>query len=83
MIEITMMLLPATGGVPRHLGTAKIWNDATGDLQSGNYQVTLSVRGKPKQVWRKGTVKGFARKRLKAWDLLYRALSATVGGLEC
>ena len=74
-----MTLIPATGGKPQHLGTAKIWNDATGDLRSGNYQATLSVRGISNQVWKKGMVKGFARKRLKAWDLLYRVLEDIVG----
>ena len=31
-------------------------------------------------IWRRGTVKGFDRKRRGAWDLLLLALEATVGG---
>lgn len=80
MIVVIVELWP--GGDParkRHLGTAKIANDGRGTLFDGDYNVTLLKNGRPNQVWRKGRVEGFPRRRLGAWDLLYRALSATVG----
>ncbi len=80
MIRVTVELLP--GGREdrkRHLGTAIIVNDGSGDLSTGNYTVSLSKRGRPKDKWKTGSVRRFPRKRLGAWDLLYRALADTVG----
>lgn len=62
----------------RHLGTAQIWNDGTGDRGRGNYHVTLSKWGS-RETWRAGLLQGFPRLHLGPWDLLLRALIATVG----
>ena len=80
MIVVTVELLSAVTGARTHLGTAVIANDGRGTVTSGNYDVRLSKRGRPADIWRRGRVEGFPRKRLGAWDLLYRALRATVGG---
>lgn len=60
----------------RVLGQATISNDGTGTKGVGNYKVTL-WRQKA-GVWRSGVVTKFPRLRLGIWDLLYRALRATV-----
>ena len=66
----------------RHLGTARIVNDATGTATVGHYDATFSKRGSPTSVWRRSRVTNFPRKRLGAWDLLCAALVAALGGLE-
>jgi len=54
------------------LATGMIANAGTGTLARGNYRVLLrDAAGRP---WKNGTVEGFPRKRLLAWDLLFRAL---------
>lgn len=82
MLRVTIDLIPGGTGEPRTLGVAHIINDATGDAQTGNYEVvllkSLEYASKP-GVWKSGEVKGFPRKRLGPWDLLCRALNATVG----
>lgn len=79
MIRVTVELIPATGGPPRHLGTAYISNDGTGNKQAGNYRAMFSKARQPKTPWRKGSVEGFPRLRRGAWDLLYLALRSAVG----
>jgi hypothetical protein len=54
------------------LATGTITNTATGSPTQGNYFVDL--RDKAGRPWRHTTLLGFPRKRLLAWDLLYRAL---------
>ena len=90
MIVVHVQLWP--GGdqsKAKHLGTATITNDGTGDPANrrrgkestlGNYRVRLSKRGQPTVRWRDGRVEGFRRKRYGAWDLLYLALRACLGG---
>lgn len=79
MLRITIELLPfGSEARKRHLGTMEISNDGTGDLEIGNYDVRLSKWGRPGQTWRRGRVEGFPRRRLGPYDLLYRALLATV-----
>lgn len=63
----------------RHLGTAVIANDGTGDPQTGNYWVKLYGKGEKRRLWRETVVADFPRKRLLVWDLLYRALKNVVG----
>ncbi len=63
----------------RHLGTAWIANDASGDRNTGHYWVKLFSRGKQKRLWKEGTVHDFPRLRLTAWDLLYRSLRNILG----
>lgn len=81
MLVVTIELWPrGDESRKRHLGTARIVNDGTGTADSGNYRVELSKWGRPKSVWRQGTVRGFPRRRRGPWDLLYRALGAAVRG---
>ncbi len=63
-----------------HLGTAKIANDKTGTGATGNYKATLSRKGSPNSIWKTVNVKGFPRKRLLTWDLVYRVLREAIGG---
>ena len=79
MIRVTVELIPHGVGKPRHLGTAYIVNDGSGDVVIGNYKATLSKWGRPKAVWKGVEVKGFNRKKRGAWDLLYLTLKAAVG----
>lgn len=83
MLRVTIDLLPSGDeSRKRTLGVVNIANDLTGDLDTGNYDVWLSksLVGKAGQTWKKGRVEGFPRRRLGPYDLLYRALRATVGG---
>lgn len=88
MIRVTVELLPKGRGQPQHLGTMEITNDGTGNRSRGNYTYRLSMRGKPEVTLRAGAVKGFPRRALLAWDLLYRVLHDAVGarnakGVQC
>lgn len=56
----------------RTLATGYIVNDNTGTLKSGNYQIVLHDKAGKK--WKTGEVKGFARQRWLAWDLLFLSL---------
>jgi len=70
------------GGNPNNvhtLGLAKISNDGSGTATSGNYVAELYTGGMSPRKWKLGAVKGFPRKRLLGWDLLYRALRELVG----
>ena len=79
MIRITIELLPrGDEALKRHLGTITIANTG-GTPTRGNYRARLSKRGRPNQVWKEGQITNFPRKRLGAYDLLYRALAAVVG----
>lgn len=80
MIKITVEMCPGGDETKsRHLGTAKIWNDATGNISKGNYRFWFSRRGQPKSVWKEGRIEGFPRKRLLMWDLLFRCLKDIIG----
>ncbi len=79
MLRVTIELLPhGSEAHKRHLGTIEIANTG-GTSTQGNYRARLSKRGKPNQIWKAGEVINFPRKRLGAYDLLYRALEAAVG----
>ena len=54
------------------LGSAHIWNDATGTASTGNYGFKLFR--KDGRQYRDGVITKFPRKRLLVWDLLFRAL---------
>lgn len=80
MIRVTIELWP--GGqehLKRHLGTIDIANDATGSATRGNYRARLSRRNNPDGCWKTARVEGFPRKRLGAYDLLFRVLKQVVG----
>lgn len=65
------------------LGRIEIANDVTKTLTTGgskgDYKVTLFQRG-GKRVWRSLDIIDFPRKRLTAYDLVYRILKDVVGG---
>jgi hypothetical protein len=81
MIRITVELLPfGLEQNKQHLGTAEIWNDASGSRTTGNYKFCLSKRGNPRAVWKSGSVSGFRRLQLGVWDLLYLCLRSALEG---
>lgn len=63
----------------RNLGTVRIVNTGEGGPAAGDYAATLSVRGHPDQIWKNIYLADFPRKRLGAYDLLYRVLRLAVG----
>ena len=80
MIRVTIELLPfGFEQNKRHLGTIEIANDGKGTKERGNYKVRLSKFGRPFTDWRNGAVLNFPRLTLGPYDLLLRALIATVG----
>lgn len=85
MIRITVEMVPwGFEDQKRVIGTAKIWNDCTGDRETGNYRYRLHRAGPTgkleRRVWKQGAVKDFPRMKRGAWDLLFRALRAAVAG---
>ncbi len=79
MIKITIELLPfGSEKHKKHLGTAIITNIGSGTKYSGNYKYNLSKKGNPKNTWREGKISGFPRKKLGAYDLLFRVLRDVV-----
>lgn len=80
MLRVTIELLPfGSEERKRHLGTIDIANDGRGTRERGNYMVRLSKFGRPTTDWKKGAVLDFPRQTLGPYDLLLRALIATVG----
>lgn len=80
MIEITVKLIPhgRRDVEPVVLGVCLIANDGTGTPSSGAYKYIMC--GKQQKVMlREGFIEGFPRKRLLAWDLLYRVLHQAFG----
>jgi hypothetical protein len=64
-------------GPQKDLGTAVIINDlSSAGPETGNYEILLYDG---KKLWKRCKVKDFPRQKLKAWDLLYRALKEMVG----
>jgi hypothetical protein len=78
MLRITVELVP--WGIESRasvIATGTIVNTGTGTPTRGCYRIDLrDAAGRP---WKSGTVDEFPRKRLLAWDLLYRALENLVG----
>ncbi len=79
----------------RSLGIATLVNDATGDDDTGNYEVHFGkapglsraavddphrLRSVKSAVWRTASVRGFRRQQRGAWDLLYLALKDACEG---
>ena len=80
MIRVTIHILPMGDAErARHLGTIDIANDGTGTAEHGNYKVRLSKFKSAHSLWREGAVRGFPRRTRGPYDLLLRALAATVG----
>lgn len=80
MLRITVELIPQGDEKrKRHMGTAEIINDGSGDSKTGNYKVRLSKWGNPSQTWKWGKLQGFPRQHLGPWDLLSLCLVAAIG----
>lgn len=81
MIVVTVELRSARTGRRKLLGAAVIGNDGKESIETrgvrGTYHANFS--GKDGRPWKAVTVRGFQRKRLLAWDLLFLALRAAVG----
>lgn len=81
MIRVTVELISARTGQRSTLGIATICNDVARTVQSsgslGDYN--CQIAGKNGRAWHSTRVVGFPRKRLLAWDLLYRALDNVIG----
>ena len=76
MIKVTVELWPF--GMQEHkklLAEMDIYNDATGDVHSGNYGVRTYRKG-TKSVTRRGYVTGYKRKREHVWKLVRKALES-------
>lgn len=84
MIRVTVELISGKDGHREILGVAEISNDVSKTLATngarGDYKFTLSKRGAQiNQIWKRGRVEGFERKRKLMWDLLYLVLKEAVG----
>ena len=77
MLILKIELHSAVTGEIKTLATGKIVNSGAGMPTQGHYRVEL--RDAAGRVWKTGTVEDFPRKRLLAWDLVYRALEKLVG----
>lgn len=78
MLRITIELVP--WGIESRamiIATGTIVNTGSGTPNSGDYHIEL--RDAAGRKWKTGHIEGFPRKRLLAWDLLYRALTKLVG----
>jgi hypothetical protein len=77
MLVVRIELHSAVTGEIKTVATGKIINTGTGSPSRGNYRIEL--RDAAGRVWKTSRIEGFPRKRLLAWDLLYRALKKLVG----
>lgn len=78
MIVVTIELWPHGDSKRKQLlGCGAIANDGSGSNSTGNYNFELSDRSG--KLWKSGEIKGFPRKRLLGWDLLFRILRQAVG----
>lgn len=78
MLKITIELFPfGSEGDSKVLGTMKIWNKGDGTLDIGNYEYRMLSAGN--ESLKAGEVNKFPRKKLNAWDLLFRVLYDAVG----
>lgn len=72
MIKITVELFPYGSETNKSvLGTAKIWNDATGTKTKGNYCFQLFGKSR---LLREGEIKGFSRLSKNVWYLIKEML---------
>ncbi len=77
MLVVKIELHSAVTGRVTTTATGTIWNTGTGSPTQGNYRIEL--RDAAGRKWKSGHIEEFPRKRLLAWDLLYRALEKLVG----
>jgi hypothetical protein len=76
MLVVKIELHSAVTGEITTIATGTIVNTGTGTPTSGDYRVEL--KDAIGRRWKKGQITGFPRKRLSAWDLLYRVLEKLV-----
>ena len=80
MIRVTVEMIPFGDEAQKHtIAVGNIWNTGTGDSSTGNYKFNISRRNQPRIIWKFGDISDFPRKKLNAWDLLYRVLKEAVG----
>lgn len=82
MVYIRIELWPKGDGFKkRTLGEIFITNDGTAPAKSprGNYSYRVMKAGGSPHVYREGAVRDFPRKRLGAYDLLFRVLEDVFG----
>ena len=83
MLRYTVSLVPrGDESKAIEIGRAEVWNvGGNASATSGDYGARLRG-GFPgwggKGSWKRGTVTGFPRKRLGAWDLFYRSMAACI-----
>jgi hypothetical protein len=77
MLVVKIELHSAVTGKVTTLATGRIINTGTGSPTRGNYVAVF--RDAKGREWKSGTVTDFPRKRLLAWDLLYRCLEKLIG----
>ena len=77
MLIVRIELHSAVTGQVTTIASGEIVNTGTGSSTQGNYRIEL--RDAAGRKWKSGHIAGFPRKRLLAWDLLYRALEKLVG----
>ena len=77
MLVVKIELHSAVTGKITTLATGKIVNTGRGTPTRGDYVAVF--RDANGRQWKTSTVEDFPRKRLLAWDLLYRALAKVVG----
>jgi hypothetical protein len=78
MLRVTVELVPwGIESRAKVIATGTIANTGTGTPTSGDYRIEL--RDAAGRKWKSGHIEEFPRKRLLAWDLLYRALKKLVG----
>jgi hypothetical protein len=77
MLIVRIELHSAVTGQVTTVATGKIVNTGTGSPTQGNYRIELQDAAG--RLWKTGHLEGFPRKRLLAWDLLYRTLEKLVG----
>lgn len=80
MIHVEISMWP--GGDPTkayNLGMINIANDNTSDTPNvGNYYSNISKSKQPKTMWKQVEVKGFPRRSLNVYHLLYRVLKQAI-----
>lgn len=80
MLRVTIEMVPRGEESKKyHMGTVEIANDGMGTAERGNYKVRLAGFKSASSRWRTGAVLDFPRKSRGPYDLLLRALAATVG----
>lgn len=74
MLLVKVELHSAITGKVTEIGRMKIFNDGTGDKETGNYGVQLMRRGTIDTVQREASVIGHKRLSSPVWSLVKKAL---------